>query len=147
MIKHLLVPVDGSALAARAMRASIELARLLGAAITAFIAEPPAPPPAPGEGAGRYLRDLEQHNVAKADHAGGVLGDFGRRAAEAGVPFEGVFAQTREIDAAIAATARDKGCDLIVMATLDRGAIGELWSGSHTTAVMARTTLPVLVVH
>jgi nucleotide-binding universal stress UspA family protein len=147
MIKRLLVPVDGSELAARAIHASIELAQQLGASITAFVAEQPAPAPMPGQGGGRYLRDLEQHNIARADHAGEVLGDFGRRAAEAGVPFEGVFAQTQEVDVAIVDTARDKGCDLIVMVTHGRGTFGELLFGSHTKAVMARSKLPLLVVH
>ena len=42
MFQHLLVPIDGSDLTDRAMTASLELARQLGAAVTGFVAEPVA---------------------------------------------------------------------------------------------------------
>jgi nucleotide-binding universal stress UspA family protein len=48
MYKRILVPVDGNELTDRAIEASIELARQLGAAITGFVAEPCCPcPPGP----------------------------------------------------------------------------------------------------
>ena len=48
MVKNLFVPVDGGALSERAMRASIDLARQLGAAITGFVVEPDVPMPTMG---------------------------------------------------------------------------------------------------
>ena len=39
MFKHLLVPIDGSDLTDRAMTASLEFARQLGASVTGFVAE------------------------------------------------------------------------------------------------------------
>ena len=147
MFKHLLVPVDGSDLAERAMQAGIDFARQLGASITAFIAEPPAPPPGPGYGALRYVREMEEHDRATTEHAEGVLTSFERRAAAAGVPFTGVHAQSDHIDAAIADTARQRGCDVIVMVTHGRGVFGELLFGSRTKGVMSRSELPLLVLH
>jgi nucleotide-binding universal stress UspA family protein len=147
MIKHLLVPVDGSDLAERAMLTGIELAQQLGASITAFIAEPPAPAPSPGLGPMRYRDEMQKFDDERARHARSVLGDFERRAAAAGVPFAGLAVNTSDVDTAIADTAHEKGCDLIVMVTHGRGAFGELLFGSHTKAVMARTKLPLLVVH
>ena len=147
MFKHLLVPVDGSDLAERAMQVGIDLARQLGASITAFIAEPPAPPPGPGYGAMRYVREMHEHDQATAEHAEGVLTTFERRAAAAGVPFTGVHAQSHQIDAAIADTAHQCGCDLIVMVTHGRGVFGELLFGSRTKGVMSRSKLPLLVLH
>jgi nucleotide-binding universal stress UspA family protein len=147
MFKHLLVAVDDSALAERAMHTGIELARQLGASVTAFIAEPPTPPPAVGYGASRILRDIEEHDQATARHASELLGGFAGRAEAAGVPFKGVYAQAIGIDAAIADAARQEGCDLIVMVTHGRGAFGALLFGSHTHGVMARSSVPLLVLH
>lgn len=147
MFKRLLVPVDGTELAGRAMRTAVDLAQQLGAAITAFIAETPAPPPSPGYGTARYLRDAREHDEDRARHADGVLTEFGRLAAAAGVEFDGIFAQTERIDEAIAEAAQSKACDMIVMVTHGRGAFGELMFGSHTKRVMARTKVPLLVVH
>ena len=145
MFKHLLIPVDGSELAERAMQAGIELACQLGASITAFIAEPPALPS--GYGALRSLRQMEEQDHTTADHAGDVLSSFERRAEAAGVPFKGVYAQAQQVDAAIANAAQQQGCDLIVMVTHGRGLFGELLFGSQTKGVMARTKLPLLILH
>ncbi len=147
MFKHLMIPVDGTDLAERAIQSGIALAKQLDASITAFIAEPPAPPPAPGHGALRYAHELEQHNQATAEHAESVLSNFKRRAAEAGVPFNGVHAQAYRIDEAIAETAQAQGCDMIVMVTHGRGVFGELLFGSRTKGVMALSKVPLLVLH
>ncbi|MFZ2648650.1 MAG: universal stress protein [Burkholderiaceae bacterium] len=147
MFKHLLIPVDGTDLAERAMQAGIDLARQLDASITAFIAEPPAPGPNPGRNALAYPREVEQHNQATAEHAQAVLGNFERRAAAAGVPFTGVHSQAYRIDEEIADTARERGCDMIVMVTHGRGIFGELLFGSRTKGVMALSKVPLLVLH
>lgn len=145
--RHLLVPVDGSDLAERAMQTGIDFARQLGASITAFIAEPPAPPPGAGYSALRYVREMEEHDHEAAQHADGVLSRFQRRAEAAGVPFNGVYAQAQQVDAAIAEAAEQQGCDMIVMVTHGRGLFGELLFGSRTKGVMARSKLPLLVLH
>lgn len=145
--KHLLIPVDGSEFAEPAIQAGIDLARQLGASITAFIAEPPTPTPEAGYGAMRYLREIQAHGNATAEHAEHVLAGFERRAAAAGVSFKGVYAQAQQIDKAIADTAREQGCDMIVMVTHGRGLFGTLLFGSQTRGVMALTRLPLLMLH
>jgi len=147
MYQHLLVPIDGSEVFDRAVEASIELARRLGASITAFVAEPTTPPPATGLGTLGYVRAMEQHDSETADHASTVLAEFEKRAGAAGVRFEGMYARTQQVATAIVETARARGCDLIVMATHGRSAFGELVWGSHTKGVLARSRLPLLVLH
>ena len=44
MYKHILLPTDGSPLSARAVAAGIELAKVLGARVTALFVAPPATP-------------------------------------------------------------------------------------------------------
>lgn len=145
MYEHLLVPVDGSELSDRAMTASIELARKLGARITGFMAEPYATPP-PGIGLG-YGAAVTQHDQAAQDHTRAVLSRFERLCGEAGVAFASHATQASHIDDAIIDAAAEKGCDMIVMVTHGRGALGELMWGSHTKNLLSRCKVPLLVLH
>lgn len=147
MYEHLLVPLDGSELSERAAQASLELARKLGARITAFVAEPLAPLPHMGSHAGSYALEVDKHLSRTEAHAQEVLGRFRARADELGVLFAGRFMRTDAVDEAIVSAAQDAGCDLIVMVTHGRGAFGELMFGSHTKSVITRSKLPLLVLH
>lgn len=147
MYKNLLVPVDGSDLSERAMRESIALAKQLGAAITGFVAEPDMPLPSVGTQPTVYARQRDEHERRSDDHAHEVLTRFGDLASQAGVGFKGRHAITDRIDAAIADLASEIACDMIVMVTHGRGAFGELLFGSHTKGVLARSKVPLLVLH
>ncbi|MDH4391476.1 MAG: universal stress protein [Aquabacterium sp.] len=147
MYRNLFVPVDGSALSERAMAASIALTRQLGAAITGFVVEPDAPMPTVGTQLPAYGAQTEKHITRTDTHARKVLSQFEVMAAEAGVAFSGRHARTDGVDRAIIAQAEDSGCDMIVMMTHGRGALGELIFGSHTKNVLARSKLPLLVLH
>jgi len=147
MYGHLLVPVDGSELSELATQASLELARKLGARVTAFVAESMPPLPGMGTAMAAYTRDTEAHQVRTEAHANKVLAQFAVKAAEQGVKFEGKFQRTDAVDDAIVRAADEFGCDLIVMVTHGRGAFGELLFGSHTKNVLARSKLPLLVLH
>jgi nucleotide-binding universal stress UspA family protein len=63
------------------------------------------------------------------------------------VAFRGHHAQSPRVEDAIASAAEEHGCDMIVMATHGRGVLGELLFGAHTKGVMARSKLPLLVLH
>jgi nucleotide-binding universal stress UspA family protein len=147
MFAHLLVPLDGSELSARAADAAIALAKLLGSRITGFVALPPPPLPTMSFNASVYARDLEAHDARTEARTRTVLDGFAGRAAGAGVRFEGKSVQAASVDDAIARAAEEYGCDLIVMVTHGRGAFGELLFGSHTKSVMSRTSKAVLVLH
>lgn len=147
MYEHLLVPVDGSELSERAMNESIVLAKRLGAAITGFVAEPDATLPAVGRHPSAVLREQEQAEAAASSHAQQVLARFRALAKAAGVPFDGHYARTLQIDESIVRAADQYRCDMIVMVTHGRGAFGELLFGSHTKSVLARSKLPLLVLH
>ena len=145
MYEHLLVPVDGSELSDRAMAASIELARKLGARITGFIAEPFAAPP-PGIGLG-YGAAVTQHDQAVQGHAQGALSKVQQLCAAAVGPFAPFTTQASHVEDAIIDAAREQGCDMIVMVTHSRGALGELMWGSHAKNLLSRCKLPLLVLH
>jgi nucleotide-binding universal stress UspA family protein len=145
--KKLLVPVDGGELTERAMAQSIALARQLGASITAFVVEPDMPLPNAGTRPIAYHRQLDEHETRTDTHAHELLSQFGELAQAAGVAFSGRHARTDQVDSAIARVASELGCDMIVMATHGRGLFGELLFGSHTKNVLAKSTLPLLVLH
>jgi nucleotide-binding universal stress UspA family protein len=147
MFQHLLVPLDGGELSERAATVSLELARKLGAKVTGFISEPLPPLPNMATNMALYNRDADEHKRKSEAHAQAVLNRFAERAAAAGVPFEAHFTTADAVDDAIIAAAQQHGCDLIVMVTHGRGAFGELLFGSHTKTVIARSKLPVLVLH
>ncbi|MDP1650998.1 MAG: universal stress protein [Rubrivivax sp.] len=147
MYHHLLVPIDGSELWQRATEASLELARKVGARVTGFVVEPHPPLPGMGSHPAAYARDADEHLVRTEAHAHEVLGQFAAQAAAQGVPFAGQFKRTERVDDAILDAAAEYGCDLIVMVTHGRGVFGELLFGSHTKTLLARTRLPLLVLH
>ena len=147
MYRRLLVPVDGSELSDRAIAASIDLARQLGAAITGFVAEPMPPLPLGPRSIQAIEDDARDHEVMTQAHAREVLSRFERSAQEAGVPFDGYYDRVPRIDRAIIEAAESRGCDLIVMVTHGRGAFGEFLYGSQTKAVLSSSKLPLLVLH
>ena len=145
--QNLFVPVDGSALSERAMQASVDLARQLGAAITAFVAEPDVPLPGPGLQVQQYERQVDAHIVRTDGHARELLSRFELLAAEAKVRFSALHVRTGDVDQAIVDQAEASGCDMIVMVTHGRSTLGEWVYGSHTKRVLARSRLPLLVLH
>jgi nucleotide-binding universal stress UspA family protein len=147
MFKHILVPIDGSDLTDRAMLASLDFARQLGAAVTGFVAEPVAAPPTPGRPPSLIRQETLEHDAMTAAHANSLLQRFAELARDAGVPFTGHHAQVPRVDKAIIAAAESQGCDMIVMVTHGRGAFGEFLFGSQTKAVLAGSSLPLLVLH
>lgn len=147
MYRRILVPVDGSELSERAIQASIDLARQLGAAITGFVAEPILPVPSGPRSRALMEEDAREHDAMTAAHAEQVLSRFEARAREAGVAFEGYHDQVPRVDRAIIEAAESRGCDMILMVTHGRGAFGEFLFGSQTKAVLAGCKLPLLVMH
>jgi nucleotide-binding universal stress UspA family protein len=134
MIERLLVPIDGEGFGERAFGPSLGLARQLGAAITGLIVEP-------------FHSTTPWTDGLLHAHARRVLARFEDSAREAGVPFHGIAVQASEVSDAILEAAGAHRCDMIVMVTHGRGVVSEVLWGSNTRRVMARTRLPVLVLH
>lgn len=148
MYEHLLVPVDGSELSERAMTHSIGLAKMLGAAITGFMAEPPLPVLVVDQAEVAYdVETFKEHEARCEKHARSVLEGFAERARQAGVTFDGQFMITDNVQQAIVDVAQRQKCDLIVMATHGRHGLDALIHGSLTKSVLAHSQLPLLVVH
>jgi nucleotide-binding universal stress UspA family protein len=147
MYKHLFVPVDGSELSHRAMDGSIALALQLGARITGFVVEPDLPLSTATRHGDEFLDRVKSHEAKNEAHATALLDQFKERAAAAGVDFTAHHVTAYQIDQSIMEEAESKGCDMIVMVTHGRNTLGEFVFGSHTKSIIARSKLPVLVLH
>ncbi len=139
MFKRLLVPIDGAELMPRAIETSVALAAQLGAAIVGFIAQAPVPLPASST--------ISVEEARAEERAQRLLLRFEAQAQSAGVGFEGHCLHATDIAGAIVHAVQEYACDMIVMVTHGRGAVGRLVFGSHTQQVLARSTMPVLVMH
>lgn len=147
MYSHILLPVDGTELSQKAVQAGLELAQKLGAKVTAFVAEPMPPLPHMGTNPSLYARESEAHMERTEHHARELLGAIKAQGATVGVAVEAKFQRTDMIDDAIVNAAEEFGCDMILMATHGRGALGEMLFGSHTKTVLAKSKLPILILH
>jgi nucleotide-binding universal stress UspA family protein len=148
MYEHLLVPVDGSELSNKAMEHSIGLAKMLGASITGFTAEPPLPVLVVEQAAVAYdVATFQEHEKRCEAHARELLEAFAAKAKHAGVHFDGQFVITDNVQQSIVDIAKKQGCDLIVMATHGRHGLDALIHGSLTKSVLAHSQVPLLVLH
>lgn len=148
MYKNILVPTDGSKLSLKAAREAAILARSLKARITAVYVTEPYMPPLMSEGMthNRSLTaDQASYRAATAKAATAALKKVGKEAAGAKVAFEAVATEGNEPWEGILKTAKQKKCDVIVMASHGRGALAGVLLGSETTKVLANSKTPVLV--
>ena len=147
MYKHILVPTDGSRLAARGVKQAVGLAKSLGAKLTGVYVVAPFAPQLYSEG-DAYLRRA----VSPADYkkltdreAKKALSPIARAARAAGLRFQERIVSDAQPWKGILQVARAGRCDLIVMGSHGRSALGGLMLGSETVRVLARSKIPVLV--
>jgi nucleotide-binding universal stress UspA family protein len=141
-MKKILVPVDGSTAALRALKQAIALARLSpGASIHLVHAH--EEPVVYGEIAVYVPR--EKMDALQRQHSDNILTAAEAELKSAGLPY------TKEVlsgplGQAIAAHAERLGCDLIVMGRHGKTALGDLLVGSVAQKVLHLSKLPVLLV-
>jgi nucleotide-binding universal stress UspA family protein len=144
MFKHILVPVDGSKLSAKAVKTAVALAKVTQAKVTLFYAAP--------DFGGIYYSEsplLAAHytaasfRAAVAKHAQKILDQAAKTA--------GMAVETRHVlselpyEAIVNAAAKGR-CDLIVMASHGRRGVAGFLLGSETQKVLTHSKVPVLVV-
>ena len=148
MYKNLLIATDGSELGDKALDAALDLARQNGAGLTILTATDPV---ATGIGSGGFgtidagpiLARLEE---AYATEAANLLAAARHKAQEAGIAAETLHLPRHRPADGILETAAERGCDLIVMGSHGRRGFNRLLLGSQAAEVLARATIPVLIV-
>lgn len=145
MYKRILVATDGSPLARRAAQHGVALAAKLGARVHALYATPPFEPP-PHFEISPMLPLIRSHVQRSQRAARKVLGAVERLAQSAGVRCTSEHLGVYPPAGAILEAAARQRADLIVVGSHGRSALGQLMLGSVSTAVLARSEVPVLVV-
>lgn len=145
MFKKILIPVDGSDLALKAAATGVKLAKDVGAEV--LFLHGMAPYIAPYAAEISMVDDKTQAMFEKsiAEAGARVLADAKKLADAAGVVSESVSTVSSRAEVFIEKTAKEKNCDLIVIATHGRGAVGRFVMGSVTTRLLPIATVPVLV--
>ena len=146
MFKHLLLPTDGSRLAAKGFKAGVRLAKALGAKVTGVYVILPYVPPY-GEAAMYYVPGLspEAYDESAQKGARKALAAIEAEARSAGVRCTTRFLTNPHPHEGILKVAKAAKCDGIVMATHGRGGLGGLILGSETQRVLAHSRVPVIV--
>ena len=145
MYRHILIPIDGSATAERAIEAGIEFAQGAKARVTLFTAVPEYQPPGDAELMARRVISLWDHERVSRDKALAILRPAAERVRAAGVECDTAYAECNRPHEAIIDAARAHCCDLILMSSRGRRGLSELWDGSETHAVLKHSSIPTLV--
>jgi len=144
MYKHILVSTDGSELSNRAVEYAAALAKAVGAKLTALTVTTPyygsAVEPE------LVMVGIDDYRKRTAKVAASYLEVAKDIAAAAQVPCEAVQIEHPQPYQAIIDAAKERGCDLIVMASHGRRGVAAIVLGSETTKVLTHSTIPVLVV-
>lgn len=143
MFKHILLPTDGSELSERAVLAGISFAKELGADVVGLTVLPEFH-------TFTYKTDMledtrEEFTAATEKQAATYLGFVSDAARSAGVPCTTLHAVSDDPYDAILQAARDRKCDLIIMASHGRRGIKGVLLGSETQKVLVHSAIPVLV--
>ena len=143
MYRSILVPTDGSDISTKAVQAAASLARLTGAQLHVLSVKEPFPysaisemqpvPPQEFYDAQERMARSRVEAAADAARAGGLSVDGAT--VEALHPWEAILDH-----------AKNRQCDLIVMASHGRRGISALLLGSETQKVLTHSPIPVLVI-
>ena len=144
MHKSILIPTDGSEFCERAISYGVSLAKLSGAKIVGVNVTLPLHTGTPRVFIPENLRGIIHAETIKM--AAEKLAVVERQAKAAGLAVETVHVSDDHPWEAIVRTAKDKGCDLIVMASHGRRGAAAMILGSETQKVLTHTHIPVLVV-
>lgn len=143
MFKKILVPTDGSTLAAQATTAAVQLAKRLNAQIVGVNVIDPFPYIGIGDASAIGL----QAYLTEAKGAATQALDALRLACKAeGVECVGDTIERNVVYEGIIETAEAEGCDLIVMGSHGHRGVKALILGSVAQKVLTHSKVPVLIV-
>ena len=147
MYRNILISTDGSDLAGKAVEHGVRLAKEMSAAVTFItVTEIWSALDMAAEVNRGTPNPMEIYEEMAAKTAQGILDAAKKVARDAGVKCETLHVRDRAPAEGIIATAEEKGCDLIVMASHGRRGLNRILLGSQTTEVLAYSKVPVLVV-
>lgn len=143
MFKQILLPTDGSELSTRAVLAGMSFAKEVGAQVVGMTALPDFHTFTVNSD---MIESTEDEYLAASEARGNkqlaVVTDAARTA---GVACTTVVVRSDQPYEAILQAARERGCDLIIMASHGRRGISGMLLGSETQKVLVHSAIPVMV--
>jgi nucleotide-binding universal stress UspA family protein len=143
MYAHILIATDGSEQSVKAVDQGVELAKALGAKVTAIHVTEPWTAAVSGEWAIAF--PVEEYEKVASANAKTILQGVADRAAKAGVPCKTLHVRDQYPAEGIVEKAQEQRCDLIVMGSHGRRGLAKLILGSQANRVVAQSAVPVLV--
>ena len=143
MFRHVLIGVDGSPLSLKAARYALELARSVSALASAVIVTPTWGAIAPAEIAQDHFG--EDYAMRMSRSAERCLDKVRAIAMERRIVCEMTHVSAARAREAIASTAVEHGCDLIVVAAHGKRGTERTLLGSDTARLLTHSKVPVLV--
>jgi nucleotide-binding universal stress UspA family protein len=143
MYQRILVPTDGSEITAKAVQTAIGLARKLGAELHTLSVKEPFPYSAISE---MQPTPPQEFYDAQERIAGSRVKQVVESAQTADVACTASTVEALHPWEAIIEYAKERQCDLIVMASHGRRGMAALLLGSETARVLTHSTVPVLIV-
>ena len=148
MYSHILIPTDGSDIARKGVDQGLDLAKRIGSKVTVLIVTEPYPLYAtsahfswsPPE------HEMEKYEKSQEAFAQAALEPVRKVARTMGVAIDTLHVAKDIPSDAIIRTAKELGCDLIVMASHGRRGLARLLLGSQTSQVLHDTDVPILIV-
>lgn len=143
MFKHILLATDGSAASDKAMAQALELAKTLGAKVTAVTAtEMWSALDVSGPDGRQRIEKFEAAAKASAEK---ILASVSEAAARAGVACATLHIPDASPAVAVVEIAKREGCDLIIAGSHGRRGIDRLLLGSQAQRIVTQAACPVLV--
>ena len=147
MYRHILIATDGSELATKALEHGLDLAKREGARATIVTVTELWSAREVADATLQGRRDPVGHFEEVASAAAKVILDGARqRGSQSGVTCDYVHVKDQHPAEGIVQTTKDKGCDLIVMASHGRRGVARLLLGSQAYEVLTHCTVPALIV-
>jgi nucleotide-binding universal stress UspA family protein len=145
MFKHILIPTDGSPVAAKAAKAGIAFARVTGARVTGYYAHVPLFARSQGTGDVMPAELIAEMERRSRDFGERCVAAIGRAAKRAGVPYEPLVTEAVAPHQGIVDAAKKRRCDAIFIASHGHGGLARLLIGSVTNKVLTLAKIPVVV--
>ena len=143
MYQNILIATDGSDYASCAVAQGLELAKALNARVVAVTVTERWAEAFSGEDLLAYPE--VEYDAEMTEMASRSLAAVAERAKVNGIECDTVHIRDRQPADGILEAAKERGCDLIVMASHGRRGFQLLLYGSQTHRVLTQSTLPVLV--
>lgn len=143
MFTHILIATDGSELAGKAVAQGLDIAKGVGAKVTAINVTEPWVAVAPGEVAMAF--PIKDYDESVAANAAEILSAVADEAEKRGVACSIRHIRDQFPAEGIIEAASKYGCDLIVMSSHGRRGLMRFLLGSQAIKVLTHSTIPVLV--